>query len=53
MGEIPQNTHRNIYNMVKTSSDFARVVGRQITRYNFACMKGDHFKGYYGRKTEK
>jgi hypothetical protein len=57
LGEIPQNTHRNkrriIYKMVKTSSDFARVIGRQITRSSFACMKGDHLKEYYGRKTEK
>jgi hypothetical protein len=39
--------------MVKTSSDFARVVGRQITRYNFACMKSNHFKGYHGKKKQK
>jgi hypothetical protein len=54
--EIPHNTHRNkkriIYKMAKTSSDFARVVLRQITRYNFACMKSNHSKGYHGRKTE-
>jgi hypothetical protein len=39
--------------MVKTSSDFARVVGRQITRYNFALHEEQSFQRVSWEKKQK